>query len=192
MVYPVGLRLTGRRVVVVGGGQVAHRRVAGLLEAGADVTVVSPDVTPALEGLVTPGSLTWVRRRYEPGDQSSKHEKGDGEKKSYRFGTTETAPAHFGDEWVKQISENYSDSDRNQDWLKEANDIGASPDDCANYDDKKYNEERRESRPHRFALPDSRIFLHASGTCCSLVLRELVLDRHLVIESHQSLLAHGG
>src|SRR3954470_22953902 len=67
-VYPVGLRLLDRRVVVVGGGQVAHRRVAGLLEAGARVTLVSPDVTPALEALVAPGSLTWVRRRYEPGD----------------------------------------------------------------------------------------------------------------------------
>jgi uroporphyrin-III C-methyltransferase/precorrin-2 dehydrogenase/sirohydrochlorin ferrochelatase len=67
-VYPVGLRLTGRRVVVVGGGQVAHRRVAGLLEAGAEVTVVSPEVTPVLEALVAPGSLVWIRRRYEPGD----------------------------------------------------------------------------------------------------------------------------
>ena len=60
-VYPVGLRLRDRRVVVVGGGQVAHRRVAGLLEAGAQVTVVSPEVTPALEALVasrarSPGS----------------------------------------------------------------------------------------------------------------------------------------
>ena len=68
VVYPVGLRLHGRRVVVVGGGQVAHRRVAGLLEAGARVTVVSPEVTPALEALVEPGSLTWVARRYQPGD----------------------------------------------------------------------------------------------------------------------------
>jgi uroporphyrin-III C-methyltransferase/precorrin-2 dehydrogenase/sirohydrochlorin ferrochelatase len=67
-VYPVGLRLVDRSVVVVGGGQVAHRRVAGLLEARARVTLVSPTVTPALEALVTPGSLTWVRRRYEPGD----------------------------------------------------------------------------------------------------------------------------
>jgi uroporphyrin-III C-methyltransferase/precorrin-2 dehydrogenase/sirohydrochlorin ferrochelatase len=67
-VYPVGLRLLGRQVVVVGGGQVAHRRVAGLLEARADVTVVSPDVTPALEALVAPGSVTWLPRRYEPGD----------------------------------------------------------------------------------------------------------------------------
>jgi uroporphyrin-III C-methyltransferase / precorrin-2 dehydrogenase / sirohydrochlorin ferrochelatase len=66
-VYPVGLRLTGRRVVVVGGGQVAHRRVAGLLDSGAVVTVVSPEATPALESLVA-GGLTWVRRRYEAGD----------------------------------------------------------------------------------------------------------------------------
>ncbi len=52
VVYPVGLRLLDRKVVVVGGGQVAHRRVAGLLEARARVTVVSPEVTPALEALV--------------------------------------------------------------------------------------------------------------------------------------------
>ncbi|MGK5110561.1 MULTISPECIES: uroporphyrinogen-III C-methyltransferase [unclassified Geodermatophilus] len=68
VVYPVGLRLFDRLVVVVGGGQVAHRRVAGLLEARARVTVVSPDVTPALEALVEPGSVTWVRRRYRTGD----------------------------------------------------------------------------------------------------------------------------
>ncbi len=68
VVYPVGLRLLGRRVVVVGGGQVAHRRVAGLLEARALVTVVSPEITPALEALVAPGSMSWVPRRYEPGD----------------------------------------------------------------------------------------------------------------------------
>ena len=67
-VYPVGLRLLDRLVVVVGGGRVAHRRVAGLLESRARVTVVSPEVTPALEALVAPGSLTWLPRRYEPGD----------------------------------------------------------------------------------------------------------------------------
>ncbi len=67
-VYPVGLRLTGKHVVVVGGGQVAHRRVAGLLDARAVVTVVSPQLTPALEALVEPGAVTWERRRYEPGD----------------------------------------------------------------------------------------------------------------------------
>jgi uroporphyrin-III C-methyltransferase/precorrin-2 dehydrogenase/sirohydrochlorin ferrochelatase len=64
----VGLRLEGRPVVVVGGGQVAHRRVAGLLDAGARVAVVSPVLTPALEALVEPGSMTWLPRRYETGD----------------------------------------------------------------------------------------------------------------------------
>jgi uroporphyrin-III C-methyltransferase/precorrin-2 dehydrogenase/sirohydrochlorin ferrochelatase len=68
VVYPVGLRLSGRRVVVVGGGQVAHRRVAGLLEARARVTVVSPELTPALEALVAPRSVTWHPRRYVEGD----------------------------------------------------------------------------------------------------------------------------
>jgi uroporphyrin-III C-methyltransferase/precorrin-2 dehydrogenase/sirohydrochlorin ferrochelatase len=67
-VYPVGLRLRGRRVVVVGGGQVAHRRVAGLLEAQALVTVVSPRITPALEALVAPGPVTWHPRTYVRGD----------------------------------------------------------------------------------------------------------------------------
>jgi uroporphyrin-III C-methyltransferase / precorrin-2 dehydrogenase / sirohydrochlorin ferrochelatase len=49
--YPAGLRLAGRRVVVVGGGHVAQRRVPVLIAAGADVVVVSPEVTPAIEGL---------------------------------------------------------------------------------------------------------------------------------------------
>ncbi|WP_134739185.1 uroporphyrinogen-III C-methyltransferase [Nocardioides sp. 503] len=66
--YPVGLRLTGRRVVVVGGGHVAQRRVPQLLAAGADVHVVSPDVTPAIEGLVGAGEATWHRRGFEEAD----------------------------------------------------------------------------------------------------------------------------
>ena len=43
--YLLGLRLGGRRVVVVGGGAVATRRVPALLDAGADVVLVSPSVT---------------------------------------------------------------------------------------------------------------------------------------------------
>jgi uroporphyrin-III C-methyltransferase/precorrin-2 dehydrogenase/sirohydrochlorin ferrochelatase len=49
--YLLGLRLTGRRVVVVGGGRVAQRRVPALLAAGAEVVLIAPEVTPALEGL---------------------------------------------------------------------------------------------------------------------------------------------
>jgi uroporphyrin-III C-methyltransferase/precorrin-2 dehydrogenase/sirohydrochlorin ferrochelatase len=64
--YLAGLVLTGRRVVVVGGGHVAQRRVSGLLGAGADVTVVSLEVTPALEGLAN--ELTLVLREFTESD----------------------------------------------------------------------------------------------------------------------------
>ncbi|MCW2764861.1 MAG: uroporphyrinogen-III C-methyltransferase [Nocardioides sp.] len=66
--YPSGLRLAGRRVVVVGGGHVAQRRVPLLIAAGADVYVVSPHVTPAIEGLVGSGEVTWRRRGFEEED----------------------------------------------------------------------------------------------------------------------------
>jgi uroporphyrin-III C-methyltransferase/precorrin-2 dehydrogenase/sirohydrochlorin ferrochelatase len=64
--YPVGLRLTGRRVVVVGGGHVAQRRVPGLLAAGADVVLVSPEVTPAIEGMAA--EITWHQRTFQEHD----------------------------------------------------------------------------------------------------------------------------
>ncbi|HSV40321.1 MAG TPA: NAD(P)-dependent oxidoreductase, partial [Nocardioidaceae bacterium] len=66
--YPSGLRLAGRRVVVVGGGHVAQRRIPGLLAAGADVTVISPHVTPAIEGLVGGGEIRWEERAFEATD----------------------------------------------------------------------------------------------------------------------------
>ncbi|KMS74985.1 uroporphyrin-III C-methyltransferase [Streptomyces viridochromogenes] len=66
--YPVGLRLTGRRVVVLGGGEVAQRRLPALIAAGADITLVSPEVTPSVEAMADAGELTWERRRYADGD----------------------------------------------------------------------------------------------------------------------------
>jgi uroporphyrin-III C-methyltransferase/precorrin-2 dehydrogenase/sirohydrochlorin ferrochelatase len=66
--YPVGLRLAGRRVLVVGGGQVAQRRLPNLLDAHADVLLVSPDVRPAIEALHDHGRLRWERRPYAPSD----------------------------------------------------------------------------------------------------------------------------
>ncbi|MEU4792915.1 uroporphyrinogen-III C-methyltransferase [Micromonospora tulbaghiae] len=66
--YPLGLRLGGRRVVVVGGGAVATRRVPALLDAGADVLLVSPELTPALRAHVDAGRLHWEPRRFAPGD----------------------------------------------------------------------------------------------------------------------------
>jgi len=67
-VYSVGLRLRDRLVVVVGGGQVAQRRVPALLAAGARVRIVSPWLRPVLEGLVATGDVEWVARPYRSGD----------------------------------------------------------------------------------------------------------------------------
>ncbi|QLQ37433.1 uroporphyrinogen-III C-methyltransferase [Micromonospora robiginosa] len=66
--YPLGLRLAGRRVVVVGGGAVATRRVPALLDAGADVLLVSPELTPALRAHVDAGRLRWEPRRFAADD----------------------------------------------------------------------------------------------------------------------------
>jgi uroporphyrin-III C-methyltransferase / precorrin-2 dehydrogenase / sirohydrochlorin ferrochelatase len=66
--YPAGLVLAGRKVVVVGGGQVAQRRIPGLLTADAQVTVVSPGVTPSVQGMVRAGEVAWLEREFEPAD----------------------------------------------------------------------------------------------------------------------------
>ncbi len=67
-IYPLSLRLAGRRVVVVGGGSVALRRVAGLRPAGAAILVVSPQLSPTLGDLAARGLITARERGYEPGD----------------------------------------------------------------------------------------------------------------------------
>ncbi len=66
--YLLGLRLGGRRVVVVGGGGVASRRVPALLDAGAEILLVSPKVTASLEDLAAAGRIRWQARGYQPGD----------------------------------------------------------------------------------------------------------------------------
>ncbi|MEV1289689.1 uroporphyrinogen-III C-methyltransferase [Micromonospora sp. NPDC049679] len=66
--YPLALRLEGRTVLVVGGGAVATRRVPALLDAGAHVVVVAPQLTPALQALASADRLRWEPRRFEPSD----------------------------------------------------------------------------------------------------------------------------
>ena len=66
--YLLGLRLGGRRVVVVGGGAVATRRIPALLDAGADIVLISPSVTASLEDLAAAGRIRWEPRRYADGD----------------------------------------------------------------------------------------------------------------------------
>jgi precorrin-2 dehydrogenase / sirohydrochlorin ferrochelatase len=66
--YPVSLVLTGRRVVVVGGGRLATRRVGELFGTGAVIEVVAPTVSAEIEGWAGSGRLTWIRRPFEAGD----------------------------------------------------------------------------------------------------------------------------
>lgn len=67
-IYPTGLKLVDRTVVVVGGGHVAQRRVPALMAAGARVVVVSPSVTPALEGIIAAGEAHWESRGFVESD----------------------------------------------------------------------------------------------------------------------------
>jgi uroporphyrin-III C-methyltransferase/precorrin-2 dehydrogenase/sirohydrochlorin ferrochelatase len=68
--YLAGLDLAGRRVVVVGGGTVAQRRLPRLVASGARVEVVAPSVTPSVQAMADAGELTWHPRRYVDGDLS--------------------------------------------------------------------------------------------------------------------------
>lgn len=63
--YLVGLRLAGKKVVVVGGGTVAQRRLPLLIASGADVHVIAPSVTPAVEAM---DQITLSVRDYRDGD----------------------------------------------------------------------------------------------------------------------------
>ncbi|MEV0951833.1 uroporphyrinogen-III C-methyltransferase [Promicromonospora sp. NPDC050249] len=70
-IYPLGLKVAGRLVVVVGGGPVAARRARALVEAGARVRVVAPDVCEELSVLArvsAPGAVELVARAYRTGD----------------------------------------------------------------------------------------------------------------------------
>ncbi len=66
--YLVGLDLVGRRVVVVGAGTVAQRRLPRLIAAGSDVLLIAPEATPAVEAMATAGELRWEVRGYTDGD----------------------------------------------------------------------------------------------------------------------------
>jgi precorrin-2 dehydrogenase/sirohydrochlorin ferrochelatase len=66
--YPIFMVMDGRPCLVVGGGEVARRKVEGLLAAGACVTVVSPHLTPELTTLRDDGRIAHVEREYREGD----------------------------------------------------------------------------------------------------------------------------
>jgi len=66
--YPMMMNIRSRRCVVVGGGTVAERKVASLLEAGAEVTLVSPTLTPGLREMAEKEMIRYLPRKYRKGD----------------------------------------------------------------------------------------------------------------------------
>jgi precorrin-2 dehydrogenase / sirohydrochlorin ferrochelatase len=66
--YIACLRLTGRRCVVVGGGEIGLEKVEGLLACDGRVVLIAPEAEPVLERLAAEGSIEWIRREYATGD----------------------------------------------------------------------------------------------------------------------------
>lgn len=66
--YPIFLNLQGKKCVVVGGGEVAFRKVERLLESGGEVTVVSPTLDPRLAQLARRRTIHTIERNYRSGD----------------------------------------------------------------------------------------------------------------------------
>lgn len=68
MMYSINLTMQGRKAVVIGGGKVAQRKVKTLLVAGADVTIVSPQITDELKKFAIEGSLIWLCKDFSQED----------------------------------------------------------------------------------------------------------------------------
>jgi siroheme synthase-like protein len=66
--FPLFIDLSGKKVLIIGGGNVAERRVKALASFGADVTVISPIITEYIEHASTSNLIHLLRRRYEDGD----------------------------------------------------------------------------------------------------------------------------
>ena len=66
--YPIFLKIHERKCIVIGGGEVALRKVRMLLECGADITVISPTLHPGLTELAEKKAVHLVRRNYRTGD----------------------------------------------------------------------------------------------------------------------------
>ena len=63
-VYPINLNVENKKCVVVGGGNVAYRKICGLLDAGAIVEVIAPEICAEIEKLVDAAKITLIREKF--------------------------------------------------------------------------------------------------------------------------------
>lgn len=66
--YPVMLDINDKQAVVVGGGRIAYRKVIGLLQAGAKITIISPEITKGIEELMISHQIIWHKKVFERTD----------------------------------------------------------------------------------------------------------------------------
>ncbi|WP_263376184.1 precorrin-2 dehydrogenase/sirohydrochlorin ferrochelatase family protein [Granulicella aggregans] len=66
--FPIFLKLTGRRCLVIGAGNLAESKIESLRAANANVTVIAPDARPRILDMADGGEITYHQRPYEPGD----------------------------------------------------------------------------------------------------------------------------
>ncbi len=69
--YPINLKIEGKLCVVAGGGRIAFNKIGPLLQAKADVTVVSPDIIPEIEQLQLEGKIKILQREIEDEDYNN-------------------------------------------------------------------------------------------------------------------------
>jgi precorrin-2 dehydrogenase/sirohydrochlorin ferrochelatase len=69
--YPAFLNLKGKRTIVVGGGKVAERKILALLKAGANITVISPEITKRIEKEKLKGRIKHIPRQYRKSDNKN-------------------------------------------------------------------------------------------------------------------------
>jgi precorrin-2 dehydrogenase / sirohydrochlorin ferrochelatase len=67
-VFPLFLKLENRPCLVVGAGNIAESKIAGLLEADANLRVVAPEATPQVQAWAQAGKLDWSKRPFQAGD----------------------------------------------------------------------------------------------------------------------------
>lgn len=66
--YPISLKLENKQVVIIGGGKIAERKLHKLIETGAEITIVSPEITDTINSLASAGKISWKEKQFSSDD----------------------------------------------------------------------------------------------------------------------------
>lgn len=71
--YSIELNVQNKKAIIVGGGKIAFRKLASLLQAGADITVISPSINKEITRLEKENKITWLEKHFEAIDLDHAH-----------------------------------------------------------------------------------------------------------------------